>query len=253
MKKQVIFHERFYEEYTSDPAAESGRMESIIQELKDFEIIEPEPAIENDILLVHTDKHLNRVKNLSDRVYPLALLAAGGAILASECTMYSNKPMFAVIRPPGHHASPEGFWGFCYFNNIAIAVKKLISENKIDKAVIIDFDLHFGDGTDNAFSKVSNILYYSVQGPTRVQFIKNMTDYLKNLENIDLLAISAGFDRHIDDWGRLLTTEDYRTIGEHLRNFSKRVCSGKRFAVLEGGYDHNVLGKNVRAFLEGFY
>ncbi|MFX0086725.1 MAG: histone deacetylase family protein [Candidatus Hodarchaeota archaeon] len=253
MKNQVIFHERFYEEYTSDPAADSGRMESIIRELKNFEIIEPEPAVEEDILLIHTHNHLNRVKNLRNRIYPLALLAAGGAILASECAMFNNQPMFAAIRPPGHHASPEGFWGFCYFNNIAIAVQKLISEKKIDKAVIIDFDLHFGDGTDNAFSNVSNILYYSVRGPTGVQFIKNMTDYLKILEDIDLVAVSAGFDRHVDDWGRLLTTEDYRTIGEYLRKFSKKLCSGKRFAVLEGGYNHNVLGKNVRAFLEGFY
>jgi acetoin utilization deacetylase AcuC-like enzyme len=253
MQKKVVFHESFYEEYTSDPAADSGRMESIIQELKGFALIEPEPAIDNDIRLVHTDDHLNRVKNLRDRIYPLALLAAGGAILASECSISNNKPMFAVIRPPGHHASPEGFWGFCYFNNIAIAVQKLISEKRIDKAVIIDFDLHFGDGTDNTFSNVSEVLYYSVRGPTRAQFIKNMTDYLTNLKNIDIVAVSAGFDRHKDDWGGLLTTEDYKTIGEYLKKFSENLCSGRRFAVLEGGYNHNVLGNNVKAFLEGFY
>lgn len=253
MNKQAIFHKKFYEEYTSDPAAESGRMETIIQELNDFELIEPQAALDEDILLVHTEDHLNRVKNVRDQIYPVALLAAGGAILASEYAIKEKQPMFAVIRPPGHHASPEGFWGFCYFNNIAIAIQKLIKENKISKAVIVDYDLHFGDGTDNAFSKRSNVIYYSVEGSDRVQFVNNLESFLEKLENIEIVAVSAGFDRHEEDWGGLLTTEDYKQMGEIIKKYAERMCNGKRFAVLEGGYNHKVLGKNVRAFIDGFY
>jgi acetoin utilization deacetylase AcuC-like enzyme len=193
------------------------------------------------------------VKNVRDQIYPVALLAAGGAILASEYAITEKQPMFAIIRPPGHHASPEGFWGFCYFNNIAIAIQKLIKENKINKAVIIDYDLHFGDGTDNTFSKTSNVIYYSVKGSDRAQFISNMESFLEKCEAIDIIGVSAGFDRHEDDWGGLLTTDDYEQIGKILRKSAERICNGKRFAVLEGGYNHAVLGKNVRAFINGFY
>ena len=67
----------------------------------------------------------------------------------------------------------------------------------------------------------------------------------------DIIAVSAGFDRHIEDWGGLLTTEDYRTMGQEVKKFALKNCEGRRFGVLEGGYNHTVLGDNVRAFLEG--
>ncbi len=252
MKKKVIFHKDYYKVYTSDPAADSGRMESIVEELHDFEFIEPKPASDEDILLAHTEQHLLRVKESRGQVYPMALLAAGGAILAGEHACDQGDPLFAAIRPPGHHASPEGFWGFCYFNNIAIAIKKLLKDKKINKAAIIDFDLHFGDGTNSTFSTSSEVIYYHVEGGTREQFIQNIRDFLQDHSSIDIIGVSAGFDRHEDDWGGLLTTEDYRTIGEIIKDFSEKSCPGCRFAVLEGGYNHAVLGKNVRAFIEGF-
>ena len=67
----------------------------------------------------------------------------------------------------------------------------------------------------------------------------------------DIIAVSAGFDRHEDDWGGLLKTDDYETIGRLVKEYSYKVCKGRRFGVLEGGYNHNVLGKNVAAFVEG--
>jgi len=68
--------------------------------------------------------------------------------MAAELAI-EGKPSFGLIRPPGHHASPDSCWGFCYFNNIAIAIRRLIDEGRVKKALIIDFDLHFGDGTFN--------------------------------------------------------------------------------------------------------
>jgi acetoin utilization deacetylase AcuC-like enzyme len=79
----------------------------------------------------------------------------------------------------------------------------------------------------------------------------NLRRFLEAHRDCDLVAVSAGFDRHVRDWGGLLTTEDYRTIGGLLRDYARDVCSGRIFSVLEGGYNHDVLGLNVRAYLEG--
>ncbi len=247
MAKKIIFHPDFFQVYASDPAAEGGRMESIRNELKDYEVLQPDFASDSDILLVHTENHLQRVKNSYEPVYEMALLSAGGAILASEIAI-KKTPIFAVIRPPGHHASPEGFWGFCWFNNIAIAIQKLFINQKIQNAVIIDFDYHYGDGTANIFKNNSNINYFSCKGTNSSTYMENIEKFLIDYGNVDLIGVSAGFDLHIDDWGGLLTTEDYFQIGEIIKKTKK-----PRFAVLEGGYNHQVLGKNVRAFISGFY
>ncbi len=240
---KIVFHPKFYEVYTSDPAAEAGRMESIINELKDYEFVEPEPATKDDILLVHTPEHFEYVKS-EPKIFEVAILAVGGAIKASEISF--TEPAFAAIRPPGHHASPDSSWGFCYFNNIAIAVKKLIKTGKILKAVIVDFDLHFGDGTANTFENDPNVQYFHMKGGD----INGIAEFLEK-RDYDIVAVSAGFDRHKDDWGGILETEDYREIGKIVKEYSIGKCEGRRFAVLEGGYNHSVLGKNVKAFVEG--
>lgn len=240
---KIVFHPKFYTVYTSDPAAEAGRMEAIMEELRDYEVVEPEPAKIEDILLVHTREHYMYVKS-EPEIYEVAVLAVGGAILASEIAF--NEPAFGAIRPPGHHASPDSSWGFCYFNNIAIAVKKLLVEGRIKKAVIVDFDLHFGDGTANAFAGVEEVKYHHMKGAD----IAGIEQFLKENE-YDIVAVSAGFDRHKDDWGGILETEDYREIGRIIKEYAEEKCEGRRFAVLEGGYNHSVLRKNVRAFVEG--
>lgn len=240
---KIVFHPKFYTVYTSDPAAERGRMEAIVSELRDFEFVEPEMAKKEDILLVHTEMHYEYVKS-DDDVFDIAMLAVGGAIKAAEIAF--NEPAFALIRPPGHHASPDSSWGFCYFNNIAIAVKKLLFERRISKAVIVDFDLHFGDGTANAFRNDKRVQYHHMSGGN----IDGVADFLERCD-YEIIAVSAGFDRHKEDWGGLLETEDYREIGKIIKEFSEQKCFGRRFAALEGGYNHRVLGKNVRAFVEG--
>ncbi|MHA1802702.1 MAG: histone deacetylase family protein [Candidatus Heimdallarchaeaceae archaeon] len=252
MEKFYIFHKDYYKEYTYDPAAATGRMESITEALKDFEVLTPNPASDDDILLIHSEDHLQRIKSSKELVYEIALLSAGGAIYAAQLALES-KPIFAAIRPPGHHASPDSCWGFCYFNNIAIAVKKLISENKVSKAAIIDFDLHFGDGTARAFSNDPSVVYHSIRQENRDEFIQDIRNFLNGLDDIDIVAVSAGFDRGKEDWGGLLTANDYQTIGEIINEFTHKNCQDRRFAVLEGGYNHEVLGLNVRSFIMGFY
>ena len=247
---KVVFHERYKEVYTSDPAAAFGRLESIVQELQDqYVFTEPAPAGEDDVKLVHQAEHIQRMKQKT-LIYELAMLAAGGAILASELAM-QGESAFGLIRPPGHHASPGSCWGFCWFNNVAIAVEKLRAAGRIKKALIVDFDLHYGDGTANIFARIPEVVYYHGEGSHRQAFLDDLKRFLEFQKNCDLVAVSAGFDRHEKDWGGLLKTEDYQTIGTLLRDYARQTCQGKVFAVLEGGYNHDVLGKNVKSFLEG--
>jgi len=244
---KVVYHEKFREVYSNDPAASPGRIECILEELKNsYEFVEPEPASEEDLKLIHTEAHINYVKRIG--VYEIAVLAVGGALKAGEIAV-EDEPAFGLIRPPGHHASPDHCWGFCFFNNIAIAVEKLRRLRKVNRVLIVDFDLHYGDGTENAFRGEPNITYYHLP---RTNSLEELEKMLSEAKGYDLVAVSAGFDRHVEDWGGMLTTQDYTQIGEAIKRFSEKICDGKRFAVLEGGYNHRVLGKNVRAFLEGF-
>ncbi|MCX8204658.1 MAG: histone deacetylase family protein [Candidatus Nezhaarchaeota archaeon] len=243
---RIVFHEKFYEVYAYDPAAAPGRMEAIVEALRGlYEFVEAPPASDEDVLLIHTPSHLNYVKGLA-RVYPVALLAVGGAIKASEIAM-RGEGAFALIRPPGHHASPGSSWGFCYFNNVAIAVERLIKQGRVRRAVIVDFDLHYGDGTAEAFEKRGDVEYRHLPA---TGFIEDLEHFLAS-RDYDLIAISAGFDRAVEDWGGMMRREDYYELGRVVKEYAERKCYGRRFAALEGGYNHEVLGRDVRAFLEG--
>ena len=157
---KVIFHKKFYDVYTTDPAAASGRMEAVMGVLgKDLHFLSPPPAAEDDLALVHTRGNIESVKRTKD-VFEVGVLSAGGAILAARLA-WEGEPAFGLIRPPGHHASPDSCWGFCYFNNIAVALRKLMKEGKIQKVLVLDSDLHFGDGTENAFMGNSQVDYFT--------------------------------------------------------------------------------------------
>jgi len=247
---KIIYHPSYLEVYSSDPASKPGRIDSILKEVEGtYKFLEPRAATEIDIKRVHGSQHINSIKK-DAILYEISCLAAGGAIMAAAVAM-GGEPVFGLIRPPGHHASSDHCWGFCFFNNIAVAVAKLRAEKKIEKALILDFDLHFGDGTNNIFTGTP-VIYYQPDTDHREVFMQRLARELGEEKGYDILAVSAGFDRHVDDWGGELTTEDYRTIGELAKAASARVCKGRRFAVLEGGYNHSVLGKNVKAFIEGF-
>ncbi len=247
---QVVFHERYREVYASDPAAAHGRIDCIVDELRDhYNFAEPVPASEADLLLVHHKDQIERIKQRT-LTWEIAVLAAGGAIKAAELAVEGERA-FGLIRPPGHHASPGSCWGFCWFNNVAIAVEKIKRSGVIKKALIIDIDLHYGDGTANIFFNNADIIYHHVEGNTQQDFLKDLEDFIAARKNYDIVAVSAGFDRHAADWGGLLSTENYTQIGKIIKTHAQQVCQGRVFAVLEGGYNHNVLGKNVKALLSG--
>ena len=246
---KVVYHAGYNEVYASDPAATAGRIEAILRQLEgQFEFVQPGPASEDDLREVHKQFHIESIKG-DHHLYETACLAAGGAIKAAQMAM-EGEASFGLIRPPGHHASADHCWGFCFFNNIAVALAKLQAENLIEGALVLDFDLHFGDGTSNIFAG-SKIRYFQPEARGQKGFVEEIEKRFQEEKDYSILAVSAGFDRHIEDWGGQLTTNDYRTIGKLVKEAAGRNCEGRRFAVLEGGYNHDVLGKNVRAFLEG--
>lgn len=247
---KIVFHRDYCKVYSSDPAAAPGRLEAILEELEGCEFVEPHPASEEDLELVHTRDHIRWVKEIPE-VYYVALLAVGGAIMSSEIAL-SGDPAFGLIRPPGHHASPDSSWGFCYFNNIAISIERLRRMARIRRAIIVDIDLHYGDGTANSFAGNPDIVYHHVALGGGETFLSDLVGFFDSIHECDIVAVSAGFDRHVEDWGGMLKTEDYRQAAKIIKEFAEKKCGGARYAVLEGGYNHSVLGKNVRAFIEGF-
>lgn len=243
---KVFFHSDFYEVYTSDPAASAGRMEAIVEALGGYaDFVEPRPATKDELHAVHSPFHVEHVKQIG--LYDIAALAAGAAIQAAETGL--TEPCFGLIRPPGHHASAEDAWGFCYFNNMAAALTALKASGKIKSAFILDFDLHYGDGNVNI---LSHLPWVSILNPATV----DRSGYLEEVRSAltafhgDVIGVSAGFDHHVEDWGGLLTTEDYHEMGAMVREAALKNTAGS-FGILEGGYNHDVLGRNVLAFLQG--
>ena len=243
---KVVFHEDFYQVYTADPAAAGGRIEAIVNVIDPFvEFIGAVPATEKDIQAAHDNAHIGDVRRQG--LYPISALAAGGAIQAA--TLGLDAPSFGLVRPPGHHASAESAWGFCFFNNMAIALMALKKQKKIDSAYVLDIDLHYGDGTVNILEGQSWVTIHNMEAATRRAFIDEIAQEMEHCQ-VDIIGISAGFDNHQDDWGGLLLTGDYQEIGKMVTDAAVR-CGGGCFGILEGGYNHEVLGHNVKALLEG--
>mgnify|MGYP006275623317 FL=1 len=241
---KIVFHPRYREVYASDPAAAQGRLDRAHELLSSrYDCVEPQPAAEADLQLVHPAHHIRRIKERG-QLFELAALAAGGGIAAAQLAC-SGEPAFGLIRPPGHHASVDSCWGFCWFNNMAIAMEKMRREQGVRSGVIVDIDLHFGDGTSGFYAAKEAVSYFHLDG------VSSLDTFLESIEDCDLVGISAGFDRHLEDWGGMLSTEDYRTLGRTIRDFTQDHCPGKVFAVLEGGYNHHILGEAILALLEG--
>jgi acetoin utilization deacetylase AcuC-like enzyme len=246
VRMKVIFHEDFYQVYTSDPAAEDGRCEAVMEAISGrVELLAAIKAPIEDIEAVHTPGHIERIRNMG--LHEIASLAAGGAVQAAEIGM--KEPCFGLIRPPGHHASADSAWGFCFYCNMAIAIDHLKRARVIERAHILDFDLHYGDGTVNILGRKGYVTIHNPATHDRTSYLKEVEAELSRVQ-ADVIGISAGFDNHEHDWGGLLTTDDYRLMGSMVRKAAMERGAGF-FAVLEGGYNHRVLGQNVRALIQG--
>ena len=243
---KVVFHDDFYQTYTSDPAADAGRMEAVIEVIgPHVEFITAQNASDADIEAVHTPSQIDYVKRHG--LHPIATLAAGGAIQAAETGLI--EPCFGLIRPPGHHASANSSWGFCYYNNMAVAIAHLKLEGRISRAYVLDIDLHYGDGTVNILGKKDYVRIHNLGTNDRNAYLREVEKEMEEC-TADIIGVSAGFDNHRQDWGGVLETQDYHEIGRLVRHSAIR-NNGGCFAVLEGGYNHQVLGHNVLALMEG--
>jgi acetoin utilization deacetylase AcuC-like enzyme len=248
MSMKIVFHQDYRQVYSGDPASSEGRLEGIVEALKGYDFIQPELAREEDLLLVHSRAVVNSVKREAG-VFHVASLAAGGALKAASIAM--TEPCFGLIRPPGHHAGRDFNGGFCYFNNIAIAISALLQDGSIERALLLDIDLHYGNGTYDVLGKDSRVTFLNMTcNHDRERYLVRLEKELLKASDYDIIGVSAGFDTYEKDWGRCLKTYDYTSIGRLIKAASA-TCSGRRFALLEGGYYFPDLGKNVRAFLEG--
>ena len=250
---KIIYSKRFEERYPTDPVESPDRVSLSAWELQGHDFIEPRTASLQDIERVHGREHIERVRELG--LFEAAAHAAGGAIVAAELAL-RGEPAFALVRPPGHHAAANRAWGMCYFNNMAIAVQRIRPRAK--KALIIDIDLHYGDGTVSILRGDSNVKIVNPWSVDENFEYLNMDEsrYLRQVEDAflnfdyDIVGVSAGFDTYLEDWGKLLKIEDYQKIGRAVREGAE-MCDGRRFAVLEGGY-HPDLRYCIKSFIEGF-
>lgn len=247
---KIIYHEKFLTDYPTASVEKPARVETIYHTLREYyPVLTPPPATEADLQLVHFPGLIRQVKS-NAVLYEVATLAAGGAILAAELAL-QGEPAFAAIRPPGHHAGPGNHWGFCFFNNIAVAIARLRHQQRLTRAFILDIDLHFGDGTVNIFRDRPEVTVVNIEHTRPARYLAEVEAVLAASQDYDLIGVSAGFDTYRKDWGGVLETEHYRQIGQWVKEAAQTVCQGRRFAVLEGGYYLPDLGANALALVQG--
>lgn len=249
---KLVFHPDYYKsDYADEQAAIPGRMEaaiSVVQKLYDRVI--PSAADYFDIKRVHKESHISKIES-NEVLYRASLLAAGGVIRASQIAM-NGDPAFAAVRPPGHHAYKDSSWGYCYFNNMAVALEKLFSESRIKSAFILDFDAHTGDGTLDCFKGRSEVQIVNVFAEDRDKYMQVLDEKIASAPKADIVAINAGFDSYKLDVGKKLEKFDFYQIGYKMKRLSVKWEHKRRFACLEGGYYLPDLGENVAAFCDGF-
>ncbi|TFF84317.1 histone deacetylase family protein [Candidatus Thorarchaeota archaeon] len=255
---KILYHPLMLRKYDRTPAGDSGRLESAVEVLgrdPDLEFIEPRPATEEEVLLAHTKSLYEGVKQRSESspdglLFEMASLAAGGAIMAGEFAA-RGEPVFGLIRPPGHHASRDSHWGFCYFNNIAVSLLNLRKKGEISSAFVLDFDLHLGDGNIDILGEDKAWTIYNPDGRGDKEYLADARRVLDGASDVDIIVASAGFDQYENDWGGNLSTDGFRKLGLLMFDFAEERCEGRRYGLLEGGYNFQDLGKNTLAFCEG--
>jgi len=278
MKTKIVFSEKClgYGQWHIEGPERVRKAAEILKRLG-YEFLEPTPASEDDLLRAHNTDYVWNVKKslvedpdtpAYDNIYEFARLSAGGAILAAKVGGFS------IMRPPGHHAGINGAAlgaytrGFCYFNNIAIAVK-----HSGKRTLILDIDGHHGNGTQEIFLNDENVTYVSLHrhpnypGTGAVseanclnfplppdcgdeEHIRTLDKALSSVDadKFEMVAVSAGFDTHVGDLASLgLTEKGYREIGKRIGGLAKPT-----FFVLEGGYQGESVGKDINTLLKAY-
>ncbi len=218
--------------------------------------------------------------------YEVALRAVGGCLAALDAVLGGEvEAAFCLVRPPGHHATPTKAMGFCLFNNVAITAKTALEEKGLQRVAIVDFDVHHGNGTQEAFYHDPRVLFFSTHqypfypgtgywgeagnGEARGTTVNvplprgcRTQEYLRVYEEVcapvlrrfrpQLLLVSAGFDAHFADplANMLLSCRGYFQLASLLKDLAQELCQGRIIFVLEGGYDLTALPWSVQACLE---
>lgn len=301
MKTGVVFDRRFALHEMGYDHIESPRRILALEEVVnskikgDFILIEPRPATEEELTLIHLPSYVSFLQETADRgyfplvsdtiagpkTYETACLAAGAGLVAADLILEGKiDNAFALVRPPGHHAESEKALGFCFFNNIAITAEYLRRKRSFNRILIVDWDLHHGNGTQKAFYSSKQVLYislhqsplfpgtgsasevgekegagYNLNFPLRAG--KTDSDYLYLFQHLiqpvaelyqpDFVLVSAGFDIMKEDpLGQMeVTAEGCGNITQILIEIARKWASGHLIVFLEGGYNLNALKAGV--------
>lgn len=282
------------------------RLRIIYQMLQDedmagrFLTFSPRPATTEELAWVHTSRHIqtiaatagNRLTMLDPDTYAcaqsfdIAKLAAGGVLVAVDKVLAGEvQNAFAFIRPPGHHAEANRAMGFCLFNNVAIAANYCIKIHKLQKILIIDWDLHHGNGTQHSFYERGDVLYFSTHqypyypgtghitevgsgagkgftvnvplptGPGDGEYFFIFEEILEPIAQEykpDIVFVSAGFDIYYQDplGGMQVTPSGFANLCRIILDLAADTCHGRVILVLEGGYHLQGLREATKAVLK---
>jgi acetoin utilization deacetylase AcuC-like enzyme len=260
------------------------------------------PLMEEKITEVHSGTQLVRVKQVaqhgggsidpdtavSSRSLEVALAAAGACVAAVDSVLSgSAQNALCLVRPPGHHATQNRSMGFCLFNNIALATHQALTAHQLNRVLIVDWDVHHGNGTQDIFYEEPRVMFFSIhryghgfypgsgsdaetgrgkgQGHTLnmpIRYGTSRKDYHSRFSGAlekaadtikpELVLLSAGFDAHAQDpIGSLgLETEDFATLTNEVIQVAATHARGRLVSCLEGGYDLGALAESVEAHLE---
>ncbi|MFC1902832.1 histone deacetylase [Chloroflexota bacterium] len=306
MSAGFVYDPIYQKHDTGQHVENARRLESIISHLEQTGLkqqlmpIEPRAASVEELSAVHHKENIAHVHDVAQRgggwldpdtvmspaSYEAALYAAGGAIRATEAVISGEaESAFALVRPPGHHATPRRAMGFCLFNNVAVAANYALAKFDLERVAIIDFDVHHGNGTQEIFYDKPQVLYISTHeypfypgtgdvDETGSGTAKGTTvniplrsgcgddEYLKVFEEIvvpvtrrfnpQLVMVSAGYDAHRDDMLALMqvTTTGFARMVRIIKKLADELCGGRLVFSLEGGYNLDALAESVKATFE---